>query len=125
MTEQRYKAVLAVISDGRTVTQVARDWDVSRPTWSLTFPDRLAVERPLFPVVSNPSLWTFGGIVLVQVLIEQQHRGRRPFKRSSAANQAQLTPTWQMRPGRRGRCRRHGPRRSMLAVKHGPSTYRC
>lgn len=32
MTEQRYKAVLAAISDGRTVTAVARDWDVSRQT---------------------------------------------------------------------------------------------
>lgn len=32
MTEQRYKAVLAVISDGRTVTEVARDWNVSRQT---------------------------------------------------------------------------------------------
>jgi transposase InsO family protein len=32
VTEQRYKAVLAVISDGRTVTAVARDWDVSRQT---------------------------------------------------------------------------------------------
>lgn len=32
MTEQRYKAVLAVIGDGRTVTQVARDWEVSRQT---------------------------------------------------------------------------------------------
>src|SRR6266851_4123706 len=32
LTEQRYKAVLAVIADGRTVTQVARDWDVARQT---------------------------------------------------------------------------------------------
>src|SRR5262245_52273036 len=32
VTEQSYKAVLAVISDGRTVTSVARDWDVSRQT---------------------------------------------------------------------------------------------
>ena len=32
MTEQRYKAVLAVIGDGRTVTEVARDWGVSRQT---------------------------------------------------------------------------------------------
>jgi len=32
VTEQRYKAVLAVISDGRTVTSVARDWDVTRQT---------------------------------------------------------------------------------------------
>ena len=32
MTEQRYKAVLAVIAEGRTVTQVARDWDVARQT---------------------------------------------------------------------------------------------
>ena len=32
MTEQRYKAVLAVIADGRTVTEVARDWGVSRQT---------------------------------------------------------------------------------------------
>jgi transposase-like protein len=32
VSEQRYKAVLAVIADGRTVTQVARDWSVSRQT---------------------------------------------------------------------------------------------
>ena len=32
MAEQRYKAVLAVISDGRTVKEVARDWGVSRQT---------------------------------------------------------------------------------------------
>src|SRR2546430_17472243 len=32
VTEQRYKAVLAVISDGRTVTEVARDWNVSSQT---------------------------------------------------------------------------------------------
>ncbi len=32
MTEQRYKAVLAVIADGRTVTEVARDLGVSRQT---------------------------------------------------------------------------------------------
>ena len=32
MAEQRYKAVLAVIGDGRTVTEVARDWGVSRKT---------------------------------------------------------------------------------------------
>ena len=32
VAEQRYNAVLAVIRDGRTVTQVARDWGVSRQT---------------------------------------------------------------------------------------------
>jgi transposase InsO family protein len=32
VAEQRYKAVLAVIADGRTVTEVARDWGVSRQT---------------------------------------------------------------------------------------------
>ncbi len=32
MTEQRYKAVLAVIGDGRTVDEVARDWGISRRT---------------------------------------------------------------------------------------------
>jgi transposase len=32
VSEQRYKAVLAVIADGRTVTEVARDWGVSRQT---------------------------------------------------------------------------------------------
>ena len=32
VAEQRYNAVLAVIRDGRTVTQVARDWNVSRQT---------------------------------------------------------------------------------------------
>src|SRR5438128_10949975 len=32
VAEQRYKAVMAVISEGRTITQVAPDWDVSRQT---------------------------------------------------------------------------------------------
>ena len=32
MTEQRYKAVLAVISDGRTVSEVASEWGVCRQT---------------------------------------------------------------------------------------------
>jgi len=30
--EQRYQAVMAVLGGGRTVTEVARDWDVSRQT---------------------------------------------------------------------------------------------
>ena len=32
VSEQRYKAVLAVIADARTVNEVARDWGVSRRT---------------------------------------------------------------------------------------------
>ena len=32
VTEQRYKAILAVIGDGRTVSEVATDWGVSRRT---------------------------------------------------------------------------------------------
>jgi transposase len=32
VTEQRYKAVLAVIADGRTVNEVANDQGVSRQT---------------------------------------------------------------------------------------------
>src|SRR3981081_3336453 len=32
VTEQRYKAVLAVIGEGRTVIELSRDWGVSRPT---------------------------------------------------------------------------------------------
>ena len=32
MAEQRYKAVMAVISVGRTVKEAARDWGVSRQT---------------------------------------------------------------------------------------------
>lgn len=32
VAEQRYNAVLAVIREGRTVTQVARDWNISRQT---------------------------------------------------------------------------------------------
>jgi transposase-like protein len=32
VTEQRYKAVLAVIGDGRSVGEVARDWGISRRT---------------------------------------------------------------------------------------------
>ncbi len=30
VTEQRYKAVLAVIGDGRTVEEVAKDWGISQ-----------------------------------------------------------------------------------------------
>jgi transposase InsO family protein len=40
VTEQRYKAVLAVIGDGRTVSEVARDWGISRRTmhrWLLRY----------------------------------------------------------------------------------------
>jgi len=32
VTEQRYKAVLAVIGNGRTVSEVATDWGMSRRT---------------------------------------------------------------------------------------------
>jgi transposase-like protein len=32
VTEQRYKAVLAVIGEGRTVSEVAKDWGISRRT---------------------------------------------------------------------------------------------
>jgi transposase-like protein len=32
VAEQRYQAVLAVIKDGRTVTEVAGQWSVSRQT---------------------------------------------------------------------------------------------
>ncbi len=32
VAEQRYKAVLAVIANGRTVSEVAKDWGVSRQT---------------------------------------------------------------------------------------------
>src|SRR5713101_4662205 len=32
VSEQRYKAILAVIGDGRTVTEVANDWGVHRQT---------------------------------------------------------------------------------------------
>lgn len=32
VSEQRYKAVQAVLADGRTVSEVASDWSVSRRT---------------------------------------------------------------------------------------------
>src|SRR3982074_2345443 len=32
VAEQRYKAVLAVVAEGRTVKEVAHDWGVSRQT---------------------------------------------------------------------------------------------
>ena len=32
VTEQRYEAVLAVIAEGRTVSEVAREWGVYRQT---------------------------------------------------------------------------------------------
>src|SRR5947209_2547578 len=40
VAEQRYKAVLAVVGDGRTVTEVAHEWKVSRQTvhtWLLRY----------------------------------------------------------------------------------------
>lgn len=32
VAEQRYKAVLAVIGDGRSITEVAASWGISRQT---------------------------------------------------------------------------------------------
>ena len=32
VAEQRYKAVLAIIGDGRTASELATDWGVSRRT---------------------------------------------------------------------------------------------
>lgn len=32
MAEQRYKAVLAVVGDGRSITEVAASWGISRQT---------------------------------------------------------------------------------------------
>jgi transposase-like protein len=49
--EQRYHAVMAVLSDGRTVTEVARDWDVSRQTmhaWLARY-ERAGMEGALIP----------------------------------------------------------------------------
>ena len=40
MTEQRYQAVLAVVGEGRTITEVAAEWRVSRQTlqaWLLRY----------------------------------------------------------------------------------------
>jgi transposase-like protein len=39
VAEQRYKAVLAVISDGRSITEVAASWGISRQTLH-TWPSR-------------------------------------------------------------------------------------
>ena len=47
VAEQRYKAVLAVIAEGRTVSEVARDWGVSRQTmhaWLARYEGFLAFE---------------------------------------------------------------------------------
>jgi hypothetical protein len=35
VAEQRYQAVLAVIDDGRTVTEAATQWKVSRQTLAI------------------------------------------------------------------------------------------
>src|SRR5438132_2650696 len=54
VTEQRYKAVLAVIGDGRTVSEVATDWGVSRRTmhrWLLRY------EGDGLEVLNNRSHW--------------------------------------------------------------------
>jgi predicted permease len=46
----------------------------------------IVVGTPWF-IVSNPFIWIFFATsLIVQVLIEQHHRRRWPFKRSSASN---------------------------------------
>jgi transposase-like protein len=65
VAEQRYKAVLAVIADGRTVTEVARDWGVSRQTmhvWLARYEEGLEglsnrSHRPAHSPHQMPAAW--------------------------------------------------------------------
>src|SRR5438105_2193484 len=60
VAEQRYKAVQAVLAQGQTVTQVARDWNVSRQTihaWLARYEGEGArgSQRPLSPASPLPA----------------------------------------------------------------------
>ena len=54
VAEQRYKAVLAVIGDGRSITEVAASWGISRQTLHTWL-----------------SRWEAGGL---QGLVDRSHR---------------------------------------------------
>ena len=84
VAEQRYKAVLAVISDGRTVTEVAASWEVSRQTlhtWLARYED--------------------GGL---EALADRSHRPRSCPHQMGAAEQVAVLEARRRHPG-------WGPRR--------------
>jgi leucine-zipper of insertion element IS481 len=81
VTEQRYKAVLAVIGDGRTVSEVATDWGVSRRTmhrWLVRYEGdeleglnngshwRAHCPHQMLPAGSSP--WSNSRLDLIQML---------------------------------------------------------
>jgi transposase-like protein len=96
--EQRYQAVMAVLSGGRTVTEVARDWDVSRqtmPAWLARY-ERAGMEgmgdrshRPTRCPHQMPAL------VEVRVLEMRRHK---PGTICSLARQARRTAIHATRP---------------------------
>ena len=61
VAEQRYQAVVAVIGDGRTVTEVAASWEVSRQTlhtWLARYEDgglEALADRGAPPSPARPS----------------------------------------------------------------------
>ncbi len=55
MSEQRYKAVLAVIGDGRTVTEVANDWVRCAESPSHRASDR---QKGLVMLISQDEPWS-------------------------------------------------------------------
>jgi hypothetical protein len=84
VTEQRYEAVLVVIDDGRTVSEVASDWGVSRRTQSLrsglcrpqvTYPCAL---RAAFPSVPMATFRRRSGKIEPWELT-RMHRYRKPL----------------------------------------------
>ena len=84
MAEQRYKAVLAVIGDGRTVIEVAASWEVSRQTlhtWLARYED--------------------GGL---EALADRSHRPRSCLHQMDAAAQVAVHEARRRHPG-------WGPRR--------------
>jgi transposase-like protein len=57
VAEQRYRAVMAVVSGGRTVTEVARDLDVSRQTmhtWLARYEPTGRTGRPVARIRCRP-----------------------------------------------------------------------
>src|SRR6202162_2555487 len=105
VTEQRYKAVLAVIGDGRTVSEVATDWGVSRRTmhrWLVRYegdgleglnnrshrPAQKARCRPCAFAADNRSLSIAWGITVSRVVPDGM--GRRPSDLAISAGGRQL-----------------------------------
>jgi len=95
--EQRYKAVKAVLSDGRTVTEVARDWAVSRQTvhaWLARY-EREGMEG-MGNLSQRPTMCPHQMPALIEVKVLEMRRSKPfwgPLPAASSAENGVRPPT--------------------------------